>query len=169
MAVFVAPQISPRTISASNTTYSAIIVDYAFQPQHINVATGTQVTWTYSSNGQTVHTVTSSPQTNTTLGGTPLISSGSLSPGQSFAYTFYKHGLYPIQCSLHPTIPAMNGWVNVTGIDIQPPPPASTPPLELTLYAIVGTTGGIIAIVLIGLFIRRRTQKARTTSPLSPV
>jgi plastocyanin len=165
LAVFAAPQISPRTISASNPTYSAMIVDYAYQPQHINVATGTQVTWTYSSNGQTVHTVTSSPQTNTTLGGTPLISSGQLSPGQSFSYTFYKHGIYPIQCSLHPTISAMNGWVNVTGTDLQPPP-ASTPSSDMTLYVIAGLTGGAVVIVSVILFLRRRSRKARRTSPL---
>jgi plastocyanin len=138
-----------------------MIVDYAYQPQRINVTTGTQVIWTYASNGKTVHTVTSSPQTNITQGGTPLLSSGPLNPGQSFAYTFYKHGIYPTQCALHPTIAAMNGWVNVTGTDLQPPPSVSTPSSDLILYAIVGITAGVIVIVSILSFMRRRSRKPK--------
>jgi plastocyanin len=140
-----------------------MIVDYAYQPQHINVTTGTQVTWTYASNGNNVHTVTSSPQTNTTQGGTPLISSGPLNPGQSFTFTFYKHGFYPIQCYLHPTIPAMNGWVNVTGTDLQPPL-VSAPSSDITLYIIVGIVAGALVIVSVVLFLRRRTHETGTTS-----
>ena len=161
LAVFALPQISPRPVRASIPTYSAMIVDYAYQPQRVYVTTGTQVVWTYSTNGKTVHTVTSSPQTNTTQGGTPLLSSGPLNPGQSFAYTFYRHGIYPIQCALHPTIPAMNGWVNVTGTDLQPPPPTSAPSSDITLYAIAGAVAGAIPIVSVVLFLKRRTQKAR--------
>lgn len=167
LTVLVTPQISPRPILASNPTYSATIVDYAYQPQHINVTTGTQVTWKYASNGQTVHTVTSSPQTNTTQGGTPLISSGSLSPGQSFSYTFYKHGFYPIQCSLHPTISAMNGWVNVTGTDLQPPSTSATSP-DITLYLIGGIAAGVLVIVSVAIFLRRKTRKTRGASPPRP-
>lgn len=166
LTVFLTPQIAPRSIQASNPTFSAMIVDYAYQPQHINVITGTQVNWTYTSSGNTVHTVTSSPQTNTTKGGTPLINSGPLNPGQSFTYTFYKHGIFPIQCALHPTIPAMNGWVNVTGTDLQPPPPSSVPSPDITLYLIVGATAGIIVAAPGVLFLRRRTKKAGT--PLKP-
>src|SRR3989441_1856140 len=98
LPVFALPQISPIPVQARDPSYSAMIVDYAYQPQRINVTTGTQIIWTYATNGKTVHTITSSPQTNTTQVGTPLISSGPLNPGQTFAYTFYKHGIYPIQC-----------------------------------------------------------------------
>jgi len=160
LAVFALPQISPRPVRASVPTYSAMIVDYAYQPQRINVTTGTQVVWTYASNGKTVHTITSSPQTNTTQGGTPLLSSGPLNPGQSFTHTFYKHGIYPVQCALHPTIPAMNGWVNVTGTDLQPPP-ASASSSDITLYGIAGAIAGAIVVVSVALFMRRRTQKLR--------
>jgi len=162
LTVSITPQMSPRPIRASNPTYSAMIVDYAYQPQHINATTGTQVTWTYASNGKTVHTVTSSPQTNTTQGGMPLIGSGSLSPGQSFAYTFYKHGIYPIQCYLHPTIAAMNGWVNVTGTDLQRPS-ASAASSDITLYVIGGVIAGAIVIVSLTLLFRRRSQQAKST------
>jgi plastocyanin len=164
LTVSITPQMPPRPIRASNPTYSAMIVDYAYQPQHISVTTGTQVTWTYANSGKTVHTVTSSPQTNTTQGGTPLISSGSLNPGQSFAYTFYKHGIYPIQCYLHPTIAAMNGWVNVTGTDLQPPP-ASAASSDITLYVIGGVGAGALVIVSVVLFLKRRTKKARPSTP----
>ncbi len=164
LTVFITPQMSPRPIRASNPTYSAMIVDYAYQPQLINVTTGRQVTWTYASTGNTVHTVTSSPQTNTTQGGTPLISSGPLNPGQRFTYTFYKHGIYPIQCYLHPTIRAMNGWVNVTGTDLQPPP-ASAASSDITLYVIGGVGAGALIIVLVALFLKRRTKKAETSTP----
>jgi plastocyanin len=165
LTVFVTPQIYPRPVLATNSTYHVTIVDFAYQPQHINLTTGMQVTWTYSSSGQTVHTVTSTPQTNVTAGGTPLISSGQLNPGQSFTYTFYKHGIYPIQCALHPTIPAMNGWVNVTGTDLQPPP-SSTPSSDSTLYVIIGVVAGALVIVSAGLFFRGRTRRARGDSPL---
>ena len=159
-------------IPAQGTTaYSAMIVDYAFQPQHINVTTGTQVTWTYSANGKTVHTVTSTPQTNTTQGGTPLISSGSLNPGQSFSYIFYSHGFYPIQCYLHPSIVAMNGWVNVTGSDVQPPPPGGLPttPVNYVQYAVIAAIVGFaIVMALVGYMkLRVRRRKAVSENPMT--
>jgi plastocyanin len=146
---------SPRSVRASSPTYSAAIIDFAFQPHRINVTTGTEVVW--RNNGNTQHTVTSSPQTNTTQGGTPLISSGPLNPGQNFSYIFYKHGLYPIQCAYHPA--TMNGLVNVTGSDVQPPPPMTTPPFDYTLYIIGGVVAGAIVVASIALFARRRTKK----------
>jgi plastocyanin len=160
LTVFVTPHIFPKSVLATNPTYSATIVDFAYQPQHINVITGTQVTWTYSSNGQTAHTVTSTPQTNVTAGGTPLISSGQLNPGQSFTFTFYKHGIYPIQCALHPTISTMNGWVNVTGTD-QQPPLSSTPTSDITVYVIAGVVAGAVIVASVAFFLRRRARESR--------
>jgi len=155
---------SPTLAQGTSPTYSATIVDYAFQPQHFNVTTGTQVTWTYNANGKTVHTVTSTPQTNTTQVGTPLLNSGPLNPGQSFSYIFYAHGFYPFQCSLHPNIAAMNGWVNVTGSDIQPPPPTSqTAPINYAQYAIIGAIAGIVIIISVVAFSRIRIRRQRTT------
>lgn len=155
----------PGTVQANSPTYSAAIVDYAFQPQRINVTTGTEVIWI--NHGSTQHTVTSSPQTNTTQGGTPLISSGPMNTGQNFSYTFYKHGLYPIQCAFHPTV--MNGLVNVTGTDVQPPSPsATTSPTDYTPYAIGGAIGAAIGIASVALLLRRRTHKAENTSRLHP-
>src|SRR5438094_5399975 len=134
---------APTLVRATSPTFSGTIVDYAFQPQRIDIMTGTEVIWKNS--GNTQHTVTSSPQTNTTQGGTPLISSGPLNPGQNFSYIFYKHGSYPIQCAFHPTL--MNGLVNVTGTDIQPPsPPAPTPTTDYAPYLIAVAAAGIIII-----------------------
>src|SRR5437899_9938591 len=135
---------SPRSVQASSPTYPAAIIDFAFQPQRINVTTGTEVIW--RNNGNTQHTVTSSPQTNTTQGGTPLISSGPLNPGQNFSYVFYEHGVYPIQCGFHPT---MNSLVNVTGSDLQPPPVTTPPSVDYTPYVIAGTIAGAVVVASI--------------------
>ena len=156
-------QTSPRPVQASNPTFSATIANYAFQPQHINVTTGTPVIWTNNDGVQ--HTVTSSPQTNVTQGGSPLISSGSLNTRQSFTYTFYKHGFYPYQCNFHPY---MTGWVNVTGSEVQPPsPPMTTPSTDYTPYAIAAAIAVAIVIVSVALFLKHRTQNPGNTSLLS--
>jgi plastocyanin len=155
LSIFPLLQITPRQVQASDPTFSATIFDNYYQPLQINVTTGTLVMWTYSTSGKAQHTVTSSPQTNTTHGG-PLINSGPLNPGQSFSYTFYKHGLYPIQCAFHSF---MNEVVNVTGTDLQPPPPNTTPSFDYTLYIIGGVVAGAIVVASIALFARRRTKK----------
>jgi plastocyanin len=147
-------------VRAASPTQSAAIVDFAFQPQRIDVTTGTEVIW--RNIGNTQHTVTSSPQTNVTQTGTPLISSGPLNPGQNFSYTFYKHGLYPIQCAFHPS--TMNGLVNVTGSDVQPPSAPMTPSTDYTPYAIAGAIAAVIVVVSVALFVRHRTRKVRSAS-----
>ena len=143
-------------VRASTPTYSASIVDYAYQPKVINITTGTEVIWTYVSSGRDRHTVSSTPQTNITQGGTPLISSGTLNPGQSFSYIFYKHGFYPIQCGFHPT---MNGSVNVTGSDIQPPQSPVQTSFDYTPYAVVGGVAAIIVVISIAVLMKRRAGK----------
>src|SRR5438132_13283468 len=86
--VFVSPLFDSflMPVRASNSSYSAIIIDFAYQPLRINVTTGTEVIWT--NNGNTQHTVRSWPQTNTTQRGTPLISSRPLNLGQNYSYVF---------------------------------------------------------------------------------
>jgi plastocyanin len=147
---------SALLVRASVLTYSATIVDYAYQPPVINITTGTEVIWTYVSSGLDRHTVSSKPQTNVTQGGTPLISSGTLNPGQSFSYVFYKHGFYPIQCGFHPT---MNGLVNVTGSDIQPPQLPVQTSLDYTLYVVIGGIAAIIGVISIAVLMKRRDRK----------
>jgi plastocyanin len=148
-------QIFPRSVQAGDASFSATIFDNYYQPARINVTTGTIVTWTYSNTGKAQHTVTSEPQTNTTQTGTPLINSGTLNPGQSFSYTFYKHGLYPIQCAFHSF---MNELVNVTGTDLQPPSSGTTPPTDYTPYLIAGAIATIVVIISVALFMKRRAR-----------
>jgi plastocyanin len=148
------------SVRAASPTQSAAIVDFAFQPQGINVTTGTEVIW--RNNGNTQHTVTSSPQTNITQTGTPLISSGPLNPGQNFSYVFYKHGLYPIQCAFHPS--TMNGLVNVTGSDVQLPSAPMTSSTSYTPYAIAGAIAAAIVVISVALLVRHRTRKVRSAS-----
>jgi len=160
LAIFPLVQISPGPVKASNPTFSATIANYAFLPQHINVTTGTQVVWT--NNDGTQHTVTS---TNMTQGGGALINSGPLNQGQTFSYTFYNHGFYPYLCGFHSY---MTGWVNVTGSDVQPPLSPALTPTAYTPYIIGGIIAGAVVIVSLALFLRRRTRKAKSTSPLGP-
>jgi plastocyanin len=54
-----APPFSPRLVRGTGSNYSVMVVDYAFQPLHINITTGITVVWSYASNGKTIHTVTS--------------------------------------------------------------------------------------------------------------
>jgi plastocyanin len=159
-------QVSPEAVQATSPTFNATIVDNAYQPTQINITTGTQVIWTYSSTGRVQHTVSSTPNTNTTQGGTPLISSGAMNPGQSFSYIFYKHGSYPIQCGFHPF---MNELVNVTGSDIQAPSQRTvTPAIDYTPYIIGGIVAVAIAIASVALFLRRRVRKTGSNSGVRP-
>jgi plastocyanin len=153
-------QSSPRLVLGTSSTYAVAIIDYNFQPLHINITTGTTVVWTYANNGRDYHTVTSNPNTNKTQG-SPLLNSGSLSPGQSFSYTFYQPGFYPYQCSFHPTI--MNGWVNVTGAPITPPTSQNPQPD----YTLIASVAGVVVLAIVAtlvLMIRRRKRIPSTTS-----
>jgi plastocyanin len=162
LAVFPIILVSPHEASASNSTYSVSIVDYAFQPLHINITTGTMVTWTYSSAGATIHTVTSDPGTNTTQGGAPLLNSGDLSPGQSFSYTFNLPGYYPYQCAVHPTIPKMNGWVNVTGNPVTVPPPQNG---ASTWWVLPAGIAGASAVLVLAVWLILKRKKVASQKP----
>ena len=151
---------SPPVANASSSMYAVGIVDDAFEPLHINITTGTTVTWTYVSTGHEIHTVTSPSGTNQTQTGTPLINSGQLSPGQSFSYAFYLPGYYPYQCQVHPTIPKMNGWVMVTGNPITPPSTNNSPSNPWLLPAVIVAVVGVMVPVTWILIRQRRQQKA---------
>jgi plastocyanin len=164
IALIIAPtlQLFPRTVQGTNPTYSVAIVDYEFQPLHINIKTGTTVLWTYTSSGKDYHTVTSNPGTNKTQGGTPLLNSGTLSPGQSFSYAFNQPGHYPYQCSFHPAFALMNGWVNVTGAPVTPSS-NPTPQLDYTLITVFGAVAAVAIVATVGLFVRMKKRRASVT------
>ncbi len=152
---------APTSVNGMNQT-SVSIVDYAFQPLHVNITTGTTVVWVYTPSGGSFHTVTSrsDPTLNTTQNGNPLLNSGQLNPGQGYSYTFYRPGFYPYECSFHPTILTMNSaWVNVTGPPISPPSTQS-PINGGTLLVVVGVgVGAAVAVTAVSLAYRRKIRK----------
>jgi hypothetical protein len=88
-----------------------------------------------------------------------------LNSGQSFSYTFYKHGFYPYECFFHSY---MTGWVNVTGSDVQPPSSPGLTPTAYTPYIMGGIIAGAVVIVSFALFFRRRTRKTGSASKVRP-
>ena len=79
------------------TTSSSVTVDIKnqiFNPTTLDIKTGTKVTWI--NNDSVAHTVTSEMSN--------LFDSKTLSPGQSFSFTFDKPGFINYSCKLHPTM-----------------------------------------------------------------
>ena len=83
-------QTQTPTLAPSNVSIS--IKGFAFNPQTITIKTGTKVTWT--NNDSAPHTVTSD------TGG--LLNSPTLSPGQSFSFTYTNTGTTNYHCAIHP-------------------------------------------------------------------
>lgn len=69
------------------------IKDFAFDPTQVTVKRGTMVTW--KNEDGVPHTVTGEPDG-------VMIDSGSIAPGDEFAYTFEAPGEYLYHCSIHP-------------------------------------------------------------------
>ncbi len=80
---------------AHAATQSAQIVDYAFQPDTLNISVGDTVTWKNS--GAQAHTVTSEVN---------IFDSGQIAAGQSYSLTFESAGTYSYYCTLHPRMRA---------------------------------------------------------------
>jgi plastocyanin len=79
----------------------AKIVDFDFQPDPLNVAAGTTVTWTNT--GQRPHTITD-------RGGT--FDTGAIAPGKNDSVTLTVPGTYAFFCRINPS--KMNGVIQVT-------------------------------------------------------
>ena len=79
--------LAQATPAAEGATVS--IVDFAFEPQELQIAAGTSVTWTNS--GGAPHTVTGD-----------WASSDILQPGQTFTHTFDADGRFAYVCAIHP-------------------------------------------------------------------
>jgi plastocyanin len=71
------------------------IANFAFQPDSLQIAAGTTVTWTNADS--TAHTVTSD---------TGAFDAGPLAPGASFTQTFDTPGTYAYHCQIHPFMTA---------------------------------------------------------------
>jgi plastocyanin len=106
---------------------SVAIAGFAFAPGNLTVSVGDTVTWTHN-DGDIPHTVTSS-------GGGPL-SSGNMSGGDVYAFTFEEAGTYQYFCAIHPDMTATvnvqaandNGDAPVSDEDT--PEPAEGPPVD---------------------------------------
>jgi plastocyanin len=81
-------------------------VDNAFDPEEIEVESGTTITWT--NDGDAPHTVTADNGS---------FDSGNMDPGDDFSETFVDQGRYPYYCEYHggPDGEGMAGVVVVTG------------------------------------------------------
>ena len=85
----------------AQTSVNVSIKNFAFNPSSLSVKVGTKVTWT---NSDTVpHTVTSDSGS--------LLKSSTLSPGQSFSFTFTSPGSDSYHCAIHSM---MKGTITVT-------------------------------------------------------
>ncbi len=90
-----------QTGTAAVAANTVVIRNYAFYPANLDVKVGTTVTWINESMG--THTVT--------FNDSSITSSGDLSHGGTFSYTFTKAGVYTYYCDLHET---MTGQITVT-------------------------------------------------------
>lgn len=84
-----------RTAQAQDGT-AVSIVDFAFQPASLMIASGTTVTWTNT--GSAPHTATADDGS---------FDSGQLTSGQSFSQTLSTPGTFTYHCSVHPFMTAM--------------------------------------------------------------
>ena len=81
--------------AAAQESAAVSIVDFAFQPASVEIATGGTVTWTNT--GQAPHTVTADDGS---------FDSGTLSPGATFSQTFATAGTFTYHCNIHPQMTA---------------------------------------------------------------
>jgi plastocyanin len=98
------------TTSVSIVSGSSSLTNTAFQPNPIQVAVGTKVTWT--NNDSQPHTVVSgsSGQPDGKFDSSPNFNP-LIAPGGTFEHTFTEAGQYPYYCALHPN---MVGTVSVS-------------------------------------------------------
>lgn len=98
-----APSVSvpaAQSSTAPNTTVSALsavnvsIKNFSFSPSTPTIKMGAKVTWV--NNDNVSHTITSDSGN--------LLNSETLSPGQSFSFTFTSPGPVGYHCKIHPTM-----------------------------------------------------------------
>ncbi|MEV5509495.1 cupredoxin domain-containing protein [Streptomyces orinoci] len=88
---------APAAPSAPAAASQVTIAGFAFSPSTLTVTKGTTVTWT--NNDSVSHTVTGSG-----------LNSPTLSPGDSYSFTFNSSGTFSYICTIHPS---MHGTVVV--------------------------------------------------------
>lgn len=105
------------------------IKNFAFNPATITVTTGTTVRW--SQDDTATHTVTSGAPDAANRG--EDFSSGRLTNGETFAFTFTQEGTFPYFCEMHN---GMRGTVEVTGSTA--PPSGGTPSAAIPNISVIG-------------------------------
>lgn len=89
----------PTTNKVAIVVGAALLRDKAYQPNPVNVKTGAVVTW--NNEDTVVHTVTSGTGLNDPYLGIQF-DSGLL--GAHFSHIFFKPGVFPYFCQIHPTM-----------------------------------------------------------------
>ena len=90
-------QASNSTANSNQASEGKVsIQNMQFTPPQITVAKGGSVTWT--NNDSITHTVVDD------LSGVGGPSSGDITPGQSYTFTFNKTGSFQYHCSIHPSM-----------------------------------------------------------------
>lgn len=87
---FIISTSTPEADQIDEVATAVEIIDFAFEPAELEIATGTKVTWT-NSGGQ--------PHTATAEDGS--FDTGVLTTGKSASYTFTEPGTYAYVCTLH--------------------------------------------------------------------
>lgn len=90
LALFIASVCAAAT---ANATQTVAIENYAFVPNTLTIAVGTEVTWVNQDNDP--HTVKSDPAAD-------VLKSPALDTNDKYSFTFTKPGVYKYFCTLHP-------------------------------------------------------------------
>jgi len=93
------------------STASVTIQNFAFSPSTLSIKPGTTVTWTNKDSVPHDVTSTNGPGVNATP--TSLYTSGTMSTGQTFTFTYAKKGTYFYECKIHAAEPSMHAKVVV--------------------------------------------------------
>lgn len=100
------------TESGSPNTVAMELI--AYNPEDLEVAAGTEVTWTQGDAG--FHTVTSGTVeqggAGVTVSPDGIFDSGDIETDDSFSFTFDEPGTFPYYCEIHPA--TMRGEVSVS-------------------------------------------------------
>lgn len=84
---------SQTNITTSTTNPNEIIIkDFSFNPETLNINTGTEITWT--NQDPVVHKIIIKD----------LTESSNLNQGDKFTYTFTNKGTYNYSCAIHPSM-----------------------------------------------------------------
>lgn len=102
---------APLIVRGATHGVTAMSQPYVFVEPQLSIAVGDTVTWTMAAGDR--HTVTSGTYNASGVHPDGLFDSGSLAPGDDFAFTFTTTGDYPYVCAIHADS-GMVGRITVT-------------------------------------------------------